>query len=137
MPQHICHVRTQVTEVSTGKDGYTTYQVGVLFGPLAIDVYALYGDSDNDAHLIIPCAPPPETRFPASTAIHYFSTRALSSGRGMTKERKAQQRRIRFFLAGEPTFQEQQRSTKQPQAKRSSGGDILLCFHVWMQPALS
>ena len=43
------------TATSTGKPGYTTYQVSVAFEANHVDdVYALYGDGEN--HLIIPPA---------------------------------------------------------------------------------
>ena len=47
-------VTTVVTQTSTDKQGYETYQVGVMFGPIATDVYALYGQKDDP--LIIPPA---------------------------------------------------------------------------------
>lgn len=47
-------VRAFVTQTSTDKQGYETYHVGVLFGPAALDVYALYGEKNSP--LIIPPA---------------------------------------------------------------------------------
>jgi hypothetical protein len=47
-------VSVNVEAVSTGKAGYTTYQVGVRFGPKARDVYAIFG-STNDP-LVLPPA---------------------------------------------------------------------------------
>jgi len=43
-----------VTQTSTDKAGYETYHVGVMFGPTATDVYALYGQKDSP--LIMPPA---------------------------------------------------------------------------------
>ncbi len=43
-----------VTQTSTDKAGYETYRVGVMFGPTAADVYALYGQKGSP--LIMPPA---------------------------------------------------------------------------------
>ena len=57
-------VSSCVTQTSTDKAGYETYQVGVMFGQRATDVYALYGQKGDP--LIMPPAYQVATPFGSS-----------------------------------------------------------------------